>query len=219
MATTKRKTVTYPLVNQAGEKSSTVRLNADVFGIEPNSQVVYDAIQVYLSNRRQATAKTKYRSEVSGGGKKPWRQKGTGRARAGSSRSTIWVGGGKVHTPDGNQNYKISMNKSAHDLALKSALSTIVENKALIILEDLKLTGKTKEAADVLKIIEAEGKVLLVVDQDNVEIERGVNNLPGVKLVKSNNVSVYDLINSDKVVLLKDIIKVLTERLTVGGNE
>ena len=219
MATTKRKTVTYPLVNQAGEKSSTVRLNADVFGIEPNSQVVYDAIQVYLSNRRQATAKTKYRSEVSGGGKKPWRQKGTGRARAGSSRSTIWVGGGKVHTPDGNQNYKISMNKSAHDLALKSALSTIVENKTLIILEDLKLTGKTKEAADVLKIIEAEGKVLLVVDQDNVEIERGVNNLPGVKLVKSNNVSVYDLINSDKVVLLKDIIKVLTERLTVGGNE
>ncbi|HKM11512.1 MAG TPA: 50S ribosomal protein L4 [Bacilli bacterium] len=219
MATAKRKTVTYPLVNQAGEKSSTMRLNAEVFGIEPNTQVVYDAVQVYLSNRRQATAKTKYRSEVSGGGKKPWRQKGTGRARAGSSRSTIWVGGGKVHTPDGNQNYKLSMNKSAHDLALKSALSAIVESKVLILLEDLKLSGKTKEAVEVLKNIEANGKVLLVADYDDVEIERSVSNLPGVKLVKSNNVSVYDLVNSDKVVLLKDVVKVLTDRLVVGGNE
>ncbi|MGD9813154.1 MAG: 50S ribosomal protein L4 [Bacilli bacterium] len=219
MATAKRKTVTYPLVNQAGEKSSTMRLNAEVFGIEPNTQVVYDAVQVYLSNRRQATAKTKYRSEVSGGGKKPWRQKGTGRARAGSSRSTIWVGGGKVHTPDGNQNYKLSMNKSAHDLALKSALSAIVESKVLILLEDLKLSGKTKEAVEVLKNIEANGKVLLVADYDGVEIERSVSNLPGVKLVKSNNVSVYDLVNSDKVVLLKDVVKVLTDRLAVGGNE
>ena len=219
MATAKRKTVTYPLVNQAGEKSSTMRLNAEVFGIEPNTQVVYDAVQVYLSNRRQATAKTKYRSEVSGGGKKPWRQKGTGRARAGSSRSTIWVGGGKVHTPDGNQNYKLSMNKSAHDLALKSALSAIVESKVLILLKDLKLSGKTKEAVEVLKNIEANGKVLLVADYDDVEIERSVSNLPGVKLVKSNNVSVYDLVNSDKVVLLKDVVKVLTDRLVVGGNE
>ena len=156
---------------------------------------------------------------MSGGGKKPWRQKGTGRARAGSSRSTIWVGGGKVHTPDGNQNYKLSMNKSAHDLALKSALSAIVESKVLILLKDLKLSGKTKEAVEVLKNIEANGKVLLVADYDDVEIERSVSNLPGVKLVKSNIVSFYDLVNSDKVVLLKDVVKVLTDRLVVGGNE
>lgn len=221
MATAKRKTISYPLINQAGEKSSTVRLNAEVFGIEPQSQVVFDAIQVYLSNRRQATAKTKYRSDVRGGGKKPWRQKGTGRARAGSRRSPIWVGGGAIHTPDGNQNYKLSMNKTAHNLALRSALSSAVETKKLIVLEDLVLNGKTKEAAEVLKKIEAEGKVLLVSDKDDVNLDRSLRNLPGVKLVASDNVAVYDLVNADKVVLLKDIIKVLTERLVqeTGGDE
>lgn len=219
MTEIKRKTVTYPLVNQAGEKSSTVRLNAEVFGIEPHAQVMFDAIQVYLGNRRQATAKTKYRSEVSGGGKKPWRQKGTGRARAGSSRSTLWVGGGKVHTPDGNQNYKISMNKSAHNLALRSALSTITANKVLIVLENLKLEGKTKEAVEVFAKIEAAGKVLLVSDHEDLNLERATANLPGLKLVKSTNISVYDLLNADKVVVLKDVVKALTDRLVVGGNE
>ncbi|MGI6713679.1 MAG: 50S ribosomal protein L4 [Bacilli bacterium] len=221
MATPKRKTISYPLVNQAGEKSSTVRLNAEVFGIEPQPQVVFDAIQVYLSNRRQATSKTKYRSDVRGGGRKPWRQKGTGRARAGSRRSPIWVGGGAIHTPDGKQNFKLSMNKAAHNLALRSALSSVVANKKLIVLEDLVLGGKTKEAVEVLKKIEAEGKVLLVSDQEDVNIDRGLRNIPGVKRVNSAHVAVYDLINADKVVLLKDIIKILTDRLVkeTGGDE
>ena len=116
-------TINYPLFNQAGEEVSYVRLKSEVFAVEVNNQVMFDAVQTYLSNRRQATAKTKSRHEVSGGGKKPWRQKGTGRARAGSSRSPIWVGGGVVHTPDGNQNYKIKQNRKEHALALKSALT------------------------------------------------------------------------------------------------
>ena len=117
------KRISMVVLNQNGEElEKKVNLNGDVFGIEPNTQVMFDAVQVYQANKRQATAKTKTRAEVRGGGKKPWRQKGTGRARAGSSRSPIWVGGGTVFGPIGNQNFKLKMNKKSHALALKSAL-------------------------------------------------------------------------------------------------
>ncbi|HML99784.1 MAG: 50S ribosomal protein L4 [Bacilli bacterium] len=206
MAEEKIKTISYPVVSQTGEKTTTVRLAGEVFGIEPNNQVMFDAVQTYQSNKRQATAKTKYRSEVSGGGKKPWRQKGTGRARAGSSRSTIWVGGGKVHTPDGNQNYALSQNKSAHALALRSALSLKTAAKDLIIVDSVKFEdSKTKSAVSFLKAIAAEGKILLVAENDNLAL--AVRNLPFVKLVDKTNVAVYDLLNADKVVFLKEELK------------
>src|SRR5574344_564414 len=115
------KKISVPVYSLAGEKVSELALEASVFGVKENKQVMYDAIKVYQSNMRQDTAKTKKRDEVSGGGKKPWRQKGTGRARAGSNRSPIWVGGGTVFGPTGVQSYKIKQNRKEHDLALKSA--------------------------------------------------------------------------------------------------
>ena len=121
------KKVTLPVVNQAGEvvvKAMTVA--PEVFGVEVNEQVIFDAVQVYQSNQRQATAKTKTRAEVSGGGKKPWRQKGTGRARAGSTRSPLWRHGGVVFGPTGNQNYTLAQNKKEHALAVKSALTCAI---------------------------------------------------------------------------------------------
>lgn len=128
-----KKSVSVNVYNLAGEVVSKLSLDASIFAIEPHQQAMFNAVQVEQSNSRQATAKTKVRHEVSGGGKKPWRQKGTGRARAGSSRSPIWVGGGTVFGPVGNQNYKISQNKKEHQLAVKSALS-LKKKKGLLLL-------------------------------------------------------------------------------------
>ena len=156
------KRISVSVLNLNGEETEKkVNLNGDVFGVEPNTQVMFDAVQVYQANMRQATAKTKTRAEVRGGGKKPWRQKGTGRARAGSSRSPIWVGGGTVFGPIGNQNYKLSMNKKAHALALKSALSVKASEKNIIVVNELNTT-KTKDFAKALEMLKVEGKALVV---------------------------------------------------------
>ena len=128
-----KKSVSVKVYDMAGNEVSKMNLNAEVFGIEAHMQAMFDAVQVEESNRRQATAKTKVRHEVSGGGKKPWRQKGTGRARAGTTRSPIWVGGGTVFGPVGNQNYKISQNKKEHRLALKSALSLNAKEGLVVV--------------------------------------------------------------------------------------
>ena len=157
------KKITLPVVTLEGAEAGKVTLDPAVFGVKDvNPQVIKDAVTVYLANLRQATAKTKKRHEVSGGGKKPYRQKGTGRARAGSSRSPIWVGGGTVFGPDGNQNYTVSQNKKAHALAMKTVLSQKAA-KGLLIVDSLKLAKiSTKAMAESLKTIKAEGKVLLV---------------------------------------------------------
>lgn len=197
------KAISYPVVNIKGEKVGTIKLNSEVFGVEPNGDVIHQAVVTYLANRRQATAKTKDRSEVSGGGKKPWRQKGTGRARAGSSRSPIWVGGGVVFGPTGEQNYKVSMNKKAHALAIKSALSLKVKDKALIVLEEtIEIEPKTKVAASILNTIGATGKVLLIND-DNTQLLLATQNLSNVQSVNQNNVAVYDILNADQIVIEK----------------
>ena len=160
-----KKTISVKVLNRAGEEVSKLSLSAEVFGIEPNNQVMFDAVQVEQSNARQATAKTKVRHEVSGGGKKPFRQKGTGRARAGTTRSPIWVGGVTVFGPDGNQNYKISQNKKAHNLALRSALSLKTKD-GLVVVDDLSFDGKkTKEFLAVMDALKIGNKVLVVVDE------------------------------------------------------
>ena len=203
MANEKIKAISYPVVNVKGEKVGTMKLAGEIFGVEVHEDVLHQAVTTYLSNRRQATAKTKDRSEVSGGGKKPWRQKGTGRARAGSSRSPIWVGGGVVFGPTGEQNYKLSMNKKAHALALKSALSLKVREKALIIVEDvIEIEGKTKEAVSVLNAVGATGKVLLVNDE-NKNLLLATKNLSNVQSVRQDNVAVYDILNADQIVIEK----------------
>ena len=162
-----------------------------------------------MANSRQATAKTKKRHEVSGGGKKPWRQKGTGRARAGSSRSPIWVGGGKVFGPDGNQNYTVYQNKKAHLLALRTALSQKVKN-GLIVIDNLTLDKiNSKAMAHNLINIKAEGKTLIVTNDNKVKMS--AQNLDKVKVVAPNNVSVYDLLNAKNLVIGKGDIESLAK--------
>ena len=208
-----KKTVSVKVLNMAGEEVSKLSLSAEVFGIEPNNQVMFDAVQVEQANARQATAKTKVRHEVSGGGKKPFRQKGTGRARAGTTRSPIWVGGGTVFGPDGNQSYKISQNKKAHNLALRSAL-TLKVKAGLVIVDDLKLESKkTKDFLKVMDALKVGGKALVVLDEFDENVVYGASNLNWVKLVTTDNVSVYDLLNVDNVLFTKASVEKLQKEV------
>ena len=205
-----------------GEKKGDVSVSAEVFGlVDINQQVIHDAVVVDMANRRQATAKTKKRHEVSGGGKKPFRQKGTGRARAGSSRSPIWVGGGTVFGPDGNQNYKLKQNKKAHNLALREVLSEKAKEN-LVVVESLSLEKiSTKELAKLLAGLKLDGKTLVVLDlpEDEKEFKLvenfvlSANNLEKVTMDEIGNVSVYDVLNADKLLISKAGIKSLEEGL------
>ncbi len=205
------KKITLPVVSLAGEKVEDIKVSASVFGIaDANEQPVHDAVVTQLANARQATAKTKKRHEVSGGGKKPWRQKGTGRARAGSTRSPIWVGGGKVFGPDGNQNYTVSQNKKAHALAMKTVLSQKVAEKKLIVVDSLSMDAiSTKNALAALNAIKATGKVSVVYDDADVNFVYSAGNLENVTLLGLGNVSVYDVLYADVVVMAKESVKAL----------
>lgn len=210
----KVKNIKLPVVSMTGENVSTMTAKGEIFNIEPNKAVMFEAVQVYQANKRQATAKTKVRSEVSGGGKKPWKQKGTGRARAGSSRSPIWVGGGTVFGPDGRQNYSLSMNSKAHNLAVRSALSLKAKEKAIIVIDKFELAeAKTKSMVEVLKAVKAGKKVLIVLDEENENIINAAKNIAGTMIVPTDNVCVYDLLNVDTVVTTKAAIKKLEEAL------
>ena len=207
------KKISVKVLNMKGEEVSKISLNAQVFGIEPNNQVMFDAVQVEQSNARQATAKTKVRHEVSGGGKKPFRQKGTGRARAGTTRSPIWVGGGTVFGPDGNQNYKISQNKKAHNLALRSALS-LKTKEGLVVVDELKFNEKkTANFLKVMNALKVGDKVLVAVDQIDENIFYSASNISWVKLVSIDNVSVRDLLNVDTVVFSKSSVENLQKEV------
>ena len=209
-----KKSVSVKVYNQAGEEVSKLSLDAKVFGVEPNNQAMFDAVQVYQANSRQGTAKTKVRHEVSGGGKKPWRQKGTGRARAGSTRSPIWVGGGTVFGPVGNQNWKISQNKEEHRVALRSALSLKVKD-GLVVIDEFKFDEiKTKKFVEVLENLNLDSAKVLVVDEElSDNLVKSANNVGFVKLVAPCNVSVYDLLNADGLLITKGAIKKLEEAL------
>lgn len=202
------KKISCKVLNKLGEETGKVMLKGEVFNVEVNNQVMFDAVQVYLSNMRQATAKTLTRGEVSGGGKKPWRQKGTGRARAGSSRSPIWRKGGIVFGPTGHENYKISQNKKEHALALRSALTLKAQSKDVIVIDELSFEApSTKAAVEVLSKVNAKAKTLIVISEDNDNLVASARNIPGVIVVKTNNLSVYDILNSDSVVFTKESVK------------
>ena len=208
-----KKNVSVKVYNMAGEEVSKMNLNAAIFGIEPHQQAMFDAVQVEQANQRQATAKTKVRHEVSGGGKKPWRQKGTGRARSGSSRSPVWVGGGTVFGPVGNQNYKISQNKKEHKLALKSALSLKTKD-GLVVVDEIKFDEKkTKNFVNFLEALKVGTKALVVVDEITEEIFASARNVGYAKVVTSDNVSVVDLLNVDNLVISKASVKAIEEAL------
>lgn len=208
-----KKTVTVKVLNMAGEKVSDLKLKASVFAVEPHNQSMFDAVQVEQSNSRQATAKTKKRFEVSGGGKKPWRQKGTGRARAGSTRSPIWVGGGTVFGPTGVQNFKLSQNKKEHQLALKSALSLKVKD-GLVVVDNIALDAiKTKSFVNFLDAVKVEGKAIVAVKEIDENLFASARNVGWVKLVTWDNLSVLDLLNADHLVISQEAIKTVEEAL------
>ena len=207
---------TIDVLNQTGAKVEEVELNKNVFGVKPNENVVYDAVQVYMSNCRQATAKTKKRDEVSGGGRKPWRQKGTGRARQGSIRSPQWRGGGIVFGPTGEQNFKIKQNRKEARLALKSVLSEKVKNKDLILLNEIKYEKpQTKATVEMLKALNTKNKTLFVVSEDSVNYEAllSMSNLQNVMVLFADEINVYDVVNSDSVVMTLDAMKSIEEVL------
>ena len=208
-----KKSVSVKVLNMAGEEVNKISLAGSVFAIEPHKQAMFNAVQVEQANQRQATAKTKVRHEVSGGGKKPWRQKGTGRARAGSSRSPVWVGGGTVFGPVGNQNYTLSQNRKEHQLAVKSALSLKTPND-LVVIDEIKFAGKkTKEFVKMLEAIKCDVKTLVVVKEIDENLFASVRNVSYAKVVTTDNVSVYDLLNAEKLVMSEAAVKTVEEAL------
>ncbi len=191
-------------------------LNKDIFGLNvENHELVKLAYDAYLANSRSSHAKTLKRGEVRGGGKKPWRQKGTGRARFGSTRNPIWRHGGVAFGRTGNENFTKKLSRSSKQLAVRQALSMKNAAKAVVVLDkEVKLTGKTKDAVKVLKDLKLENKnVLAVVAEKTPEVLRSTNNLPNVKLVRATYLNVFDIMNADAVVFSEAALKATSEWL------
>ncbi|MBE6806127.1 MAG: 50S ribosomal protein L4 [Ruminococcaceae bacterium] len=192
------------VVDMAGKNVGEITLSDAIFGIEPNAVVMHMAVVNYLANQRQGTQSTLTRTEVSGGGKKPWRQKGTGHARQGSTRAPQWRHGGIVHAPK-PRDYSYALNKKVARLALKSALSDKVATNSLIVLDELKMDSyKTKTVAECLKAIGAAKKTLIVLADNNAFAVKSIANIAGVKSAQVNTINTYDIINADTLVIVKD---------------
>ena len=197
--------------NQEGRKTSKLELADSVFGIEPNADAMHLAVVSYLANQRQGTQSTLTRSEVSGGGAKPWRQKGTGRARQGSTRSPQWTHGGIALGPKPRK-YKVELNKKVRRLAMKSALSAKVAGEEMMVVNKVELEGnKTKAIVEMLAKLKAAKKTLIVTDGVDEVIYKSARNIEGVKVVTVNTLCVYDILNCDSFVVLKDAAKKIEE--------
>lgn len=202
------------VINVKGEKVKDIKLDDKVWSIEPNDAVIYDAIVLQMASLRQGTHKVKTRAEVSGGGRKPWRQKGTGNARQGSTRSPQWRHGGIVFGPTTERNYNIKMNKKERRLALKSALSYKVIDSELKVLDTLVLeSSKTKGMLDVMKGLKLEDSVLFVVNELTDELILASRNIKGVKVILPNEVNVLDLATYKNMVATEDAVKAIEEVL------
>ena len=196
--------------NIEGKVVGDMELNDAVFGVEVNTHLVHQAVVLQLANKRQGTQSAKTRSEVSGGGRKPWRQKGTGHARQGSTRSPQWKGGGIVFAPK-PRDYSFKMNKKEKNLALKSVLTTKVAENKFIVVDGLSFDEiKTKNMVNVLKNLEVK-KALVVTDDDNKNVTLSSRNIPGVKTAFTNTINVYDILKYDKMVVAKDVISKIEE--------
>ena len=199
--------------NIKNEKTKDLTLDAKVFGIEPNDIVLKKAIDLQLAASRQGTAKTKTRSEVSGGGRKPWRQKGTGRARQGSTRATQWVGGG-IAGGVNPRSYSFKMNKKERVLALKSALTHIAKTKSLVVVDSLELkSNKTSEVKELIKTLGLNGKVLFITANDGENLYLATRNLGYTYSLMSDEINCYDLVNADTVVIEEEAVKKIEEAL------
>ena len=199
------------VVDMTGKKVGNITLADEIFGITPNAVVMHAAVVNFLANQRQGTQSTLTRTEVSGGGRKPWRQKGTGHARQGSIRAPQWRHGGIAHGPK-PRDYSYSLNKKVRRLALKSALSDKVISNDLIVLSELKMDEyKTKTVAECLKAIGADKKVLIVLDSNNPFAVKSIGNIKGAKAALVKTINTYDIINADKLVIVKGAVKQIEE--------
>ncbi len=195
------------VLNQTGNNVEEVDIANTVFGIEPNQDALYNVVKAHRAAKRQGTHKTKTRSERRGGGRKPWRQKGTGRARQGSIRSPQWVGGGVVFGPT-PRDYTLSVNRKVRRLALKSALSLKVQEEKLVVLDGLALeTAKTKNMVEVLNNLQLEGRTLIVLSEYAPEVVRAARNIPEVEVKTVSSASVYDVLNAETVLTTRDAVK------------
>ena len=199
------------VVDMKGKKVGTVDLADSVFAIEPNTAVMHQMVVSYLANQRQGTQSALTRAEVSGGGKKPWRQKGTGRARQGSTRAPQWTHGGVVFAPK-PRDYSFSVNKKVKRLALKSALSSKTADSEIIVVDAITLDEyKTKVVVDMLAAIGADKKALIVLPEVDKKVIKSASNIKGVKTAQVNELNVYDILNADKLVIVKDAVSKIEE--------
>ncbi len=199
------------VMNVSGQRVGEIELNDNIFGIEPNEHVLHQAVVNYLANQRQGTQSAKTRAEVRGGGKKPWRQKGTGRARQGSTRAPQWVGGGVVFAPK-PRDYSYKLPKKVKRLAMKSAFSAKVKNSEMIILDELSMDApKTKDMVSILNNINADKKALIVTASKDENVVKSARNIPKVKTALVNTLNVYDILNHNTFVVTKEAVQKIEE--------
>lgn len=199
------------VLNVSGQNVGEIELNDSIFNIEVNEHVLYEAVKCQLANRRQGTQSAKTRSEVRGGGRKPWRQKGTDRARQGSIRSVQWVGGGVAFAPK-PRDYSYSLPKKVRRLAMKSALTSKVQGEEIIVLDTLSFdTPKTKEMVNVLKNVNAAKKTLVVTADNDVNVVKSVRNIEGANICHVSTLNVYDILNCDSFIITTDAVKKVEE--------
>jgi large subunit ribosomal protein L4 len=199
------------ILNINGEKVDELVLSDNIFGAEVNEHVLYEVVKNQLANKRQGTQSAKTRSEVRGGGRKPWRQKGTGRARQGSTRSPQWVGGGIVFAPK-PRDYRYTLPKKVRRLAMKCALSSKVQNKEVIVLDALNMEApKTKEFAKILNNLKVEKKALIVLGENNKNVIKSASNIEGVTTAQVNTMNVYDILKHDAFIITKDAVEKVEE--------
>ncbi len=202
---------TVAVFDVAGKEIEKIELSESVFGIEPNKAVMLHMVKNYLANQRQGTQSALTRTEVSGGGKKPWRQKGTGHARQGSTRAPQWTHGGIVFAPK-PRSYRYTVNKKVRRLAMKSAFSSKVLDNEMIVVSGLSMDEyKTKTVAAMLKALGSEKKALIVLPEVDAKVVASARNIPGVKTATVNTLNVYDILNADKFIVLKDAVAKIEE--------
>ena len=201
------------LLNQTGENIGKIELSDSVFAVEPNQQVVFDVVKAQRAAMRQGTHKTKTRAEVRGGGRKPWKQKGTGRARSGSTRPPVWVGGGTVFGPT-PRDYSMKVNRKVRRLALKSVLSSHFKDDSLMVLDKLTLESiQTKGMVEVLNNLKVNGKVMIILSENNETVALSARNIPGVTVTTVSHASVYELMIYKTLVMTADAVKLYEEVL------
>ncbi len=202
---------TIAVLNMQGQEVGQQELSEAVFGITPNVSVMNDMVKCYLANQRQGTQSALTRSEVSGGGRKPWRQKGTGHARQGSTRAPQWIHGGIVFAPK-PRSYRYTLNKKVKRLAMQSALSSKVQDGEMIVLDQISTSEfKTKTIAAMLKAVGSEKKALIVLDTVDEKVIASARNIPGVKTAQVNTLNVYDILGADKFIVVKDAVAKIEE--------